>query len=605
MSVRSIVAGVLAAGLLFTFSPPTRACAPGSCGPKLTTVVYSVADLVIPLNQPATGKVVTQEDKLLHLLQSTTCPKTWAAMGGPGTIEFFPLTLAFVITQTPDVHEQVTDLLAALRRLQDVQVAAEVRFVTVSPDLIERLGLLHKETTNPGMTLLDDAQLQVFLEAVQGDRRGNVLAMPKVSTYNGQRAALDLSEKQTFVVGVDFAEADGKTVPKPVTKSVKTGMQVSMLPTVAADHRSVTIHLGVHVSRADAEMDIVKEAGWTKKSLRKSESPTEPRYSVLEVEKTLKIPDGTTAMLTGWTQQREVRNQVGPPILSKIPYVSRIFSTVGYGRELEHTFVLVTPRIVVHKEEEQKATKPQVDACEELPRISESDLCPPQVLSRVAHQEKPPAPAEKAKPADLLFVNKHSFELNYQLDNVGPSQVKAIEVWWTHGDGKWSRYPDEVKPKGPVPIAVQHDGRYGFTLVPVSGAGLAGKRPLPGEEPMVWVEVDQKSPTVELYSVDTTLIRDGKEAIVLTWKAEDKNLRGDAISLYWSETPAGPWQEIAKQVANSGKHVCSVKGLPYQFYLQATASDLAGNVGTATTAEPVKIDLRIPVIRDVKVNVRK
>ena len=42
----------------------------------------------------------------------------------------------------------------------------------------------------------------------------------------------------------------------------------------------------------------------------------------------------------------EARNEYGPPVLSKIPYVNRLFRNVGYGRCAEHVLVLVTPRII-------------------------------------------------------------------------------------------------------------------------------------------------------------------------------------------------------------------------------------------------------------------
>src|SRR5262249_50057270 len=68
-------------------------------------------------------------------------PKSWSEMGGPGTIDYFPLTMSLVINQAPDIQEQITDLLAALRRLQDQEVSVEVRFITVAEDFFERIGV--------------------------------------------------------------------------------------------------------------------------------------------------------------------------------------------------------------------------------------------------------------------------------------------------------------------------------------------------------------------------------------------------------------------------------------------------------------------------------
>src|SRR5439155_24175250 len=49
--------------------------------------------------------------------------------------------MALVINQTPDIQEQVADLLAALRRLQDQEVAVEVRMISLSETFFERIGM--------------------------------------------------------------------------------------------------------------------------------------------------------------------------------------------------------------------------------------------------------------------------------------------------------------------------------------------------------------------------------------------------------------------------------------------------------------------------------
>jgi general secretion pathway protein D len=42
----------------------------------------------------------------------------------------------------------------------------------------------------------------------------------------------------------------------------------------------------------------------------------------------------------------EARNEFGPPVLSKIPYVNRMFKNVGIGRTTVRTYLVVTPRVL-------------------------------------------------------------------------------------------------------------------------------------------------------------------------------------------------------------------------------------------------------------------
>ena len=53
----------------------------------------------------------------------------------------FFLSISLIIKHTAEVHEQVADLLRQLRRLQDLQVSVEVRFITVNDTFFEFIGV--------------------------------------------------------------------------------------------------------------------------------------------------------------------------------------------------------------------------------------------------------------------------------------------------------------------------------------------------------------------------------------------------------------------------------------------------------------------------------
>ena len=87
------------------------------------------------------GAAMADFDTLIELITSTIAPDTWDEVGGAGAIEPFPVNLSLVISQTQEVHEQIADLLDQLRRLQDLQVTIEVRFITLSDNFFERMGV--------------------------------------------------------------------------------------------------------------------------------------------------------------------------------------------------------------------------------------------------------------------------------------------------------------------------------------------------------------------------------------------------------------------------------------------------------------------------------
>jgi len=61
-------------------------------------------------------------------------------------------------------------------------------------------------------------------------------------------------------------------------------------------------------------------------------------------------------LMGGLKRLSEGRNEFGPPILSKIPYLNRLFRNTGYGRSAESLLIMVTPRIIIQAEEEEKQT---------------------------------------------------------------------------------------------------------------------------------------------------------------------------------------------------------------------------------------------------------
>jgi len=94
---------------------------------------------------PAAGNAggASQEDfdKLIELIKTTVSPETWDDGGGTGTISSFNVNLSLVVSQTQEVHEQISNLLEQLRRLQDLQITIECRFITLSDSFYERIGV--------------------------------------------------------------------------------------------------------------------------------------------------------------------------------------------------------------------------------------------------------------------------------------------------------------------------------------------------------------------------------------------------------------------------------------------------------------------------------
>ena len=75
-----------------------------------------------------------------------------------------------------------------------------------------------------------------------------------------------------------------------------------------------------------------------------------PVFPIISVSTTVSVPDGGTVLMGGIKRLNENRHERGLPILSKVPYINRLFKNVGIGREAKSLMMMVTPRIIIQEE---------------------------------------------------------------------------------------------------------------------------------------------------------------------------------------------------------------------------------------------------------------
>ncbi len=84
------------------------------------------------------GGVDADFDTIIDLIESITGDDTsWEN----GSIQEYEPSLSLIIKQTEDVHSEIADLLKQLRKLNDLQVTVEVRYITITDDFFERIGV--------------------------------------------------------------------------------------------------------------------------------------------------------------------------------------------------------------------------------------------------------------------------------------------------------------------------------------------------------------------------------------------------------------------------------------------------------------------------------
>lgn len=190
----------------------------------------------------------------------------------------------------------------------------------------------------------------------------------------------------------------------------------------------------------------------------------------------------------------------------------------------------------------------------------------------------------------LRMVGARTFDIEYDLDSVGPWGVSKVELWGTYNQGQtWESYCIDDDNRSPVRVTVPAEGIYGFRILVDGANGASSTPPQSGDFPELMVRVDLKPPLAQLQPIERG---HGNQVdhLVLRWIASDDNLETQPISLFYSSSPQGPWSTIAARLENTGQYSWRLqRHVPDQFYLRLEVRDMAGNLTTAQSQTPVTL----------------
>lgn len=330
-------------------------------------------------------------DKMLKTIKTVIDPPSWKSEGSTGdeavgTIEIMHGQL--IVTQTPANQEKLVKLLADLREAQSLQVLVESRWLTVKNGWLERIGVDIDFTFGPdvhplgrhvvfnnnqitqdhvgfvngmssgaasgisdivgnntGITLagqfLDDLQVDFLIQATQASRDSRVLSAPRVMLMDGQRSYITIGQQQAYISGFNPTVSENVAALQPIVSFVPTGVVLDVEATVSADRRYVTMTVRPQTSRL---VELVTAFGGLVQL---------PTVELQDLQSTVTVPDGGTVLLGGLKSSAEQEREIGVPILSKVPIVNRLFTNRGKVRDAETLLILVSPKIIIHKEMEE------------------------------------------------------------------------------------------------------------------------------------------------------------------------------------------------------------------------------------------------------------
>jgi type II secretory pathway component GspD/PulD (secretin) len=356
-------------------------------------------------------EATTRANNLLLLIQQTIQPESWFEAGGEGSITVYERK-KLIIYQTREVHNQIEKLLEQLRKALGHQVAIEARFLLVGENFLEEIGLdvdfranvggnvglldfqqdssTITSPTDTGITgslvptvttglgtgiaamtatggygnlILNDLEVSIILRATQAHRDAKSLTAPKVTVLSGEMAAMRVQRFRRYPYNIEIdLEEIGVTGNYRYTidteeGSIVSGTLLNITPIITPDKKNVLLNIVTELR------DFL---GWESYPIQLPLLGTGligtniyeilyPETEISRVETRVSVPDRATLLLGGQRITADVEREAGVPVLSKVPFLGRLFSNRSKVKDNLILLILVKPTIILREEAEDKA----------------------------------------------------------------------------------------------------------------------------------------------------------------------------------------------------------------------------------------------------------
>jgi len=353
-----------------------------------------------------------QAQSLVGLIMQTIEPDSWFELNeetGEGEITVYPTQQPkkLAVLQTREVHKKIEKLLAELRKSLGHQVSIEARYLVVSENFLEDIGLdldfayvggppqgiwtydqgsalittPDVSTKVPGSLggvgdamliqggysgfILNDLQVQFLLRATQAHTDSKTLTAPKVTVLSGETASFSVQNDVSYALPPDttygttsgaYSGAGGTTssVEQNIS-SIQVGSSLEITPIITNDKKNVLLYVITQLQDLLRMKSHLVEGPVGADGTVQEYTITVPETETSQVMTRVSVPDGGTLLLGGQKITAEIEKEAGVPILSKVPVLGRLFSNRSRIRDHKILLILVKPTIILQEEREADA----------------------------------------------------------------------------------------------------------------------------------------------------------------------------------------------------------------------------------------------------------
>lgn len=232
-----------------------------------------------------------------------------------------------------------------------------------------------------------DSNLATFIKALETIGDTDVIATPRLTVLNKQRAEI--------LIGSQLGYVNTTVTETAATQSVdflEIGTQLRLRPYIARDG---SIRLEVHPELSTGNVRI--EGGFTL-----------PDKEVTSVTTNIMVQDGCTIVIGGLMREDLVTNNTQVPYLGNLPWLGALFRSKTESTEKREIVLLVTPRIV-----------------------REPDLCAEGDAAACEFHRRQAAYADKMSPVSRTALGRDHFRLAQEAWARGDRDGALNQIHWS------------------------------------------------------------------------------------------------------------------------------------------------------------------------------
>ncbi len=306
-------------------------------------------------NAEAIAKLLTENSKSSSGGGGGSSQQQRGFLSPRGSVSFDPRTNTLLLIDIPKKVAEIKQLLLTLDRPVD-QVMIEARVVVAGDSFARDLGAkfgikdrIPADPLNPGKSsssgfladnsltdaagilnfnfLGSNTSLDLELQAMQTNGKGEVISNPRVITSNQKEAII----KQGEEVGYFTTQPSAGGVAQSTVSFKEVLLELKVTPTITQDGR---VFLNIFVQKDEV------------KSFLNSPTGAIPQIAKREVSTAVLIENGQTVVIGGVYEFKNREDLTKVPFLGDIPFLGNFFKTSSKTKEKAELLIFVTPRIL-------------------------------------------------------------------------------------------------------------------------------------------------------------------------------------------------------------------------------------------------------------------